>query len=264
LFEQPAAAAAMSISTPIVRMPEASHGVAGHARLSTPKRRKLAIAAAVTAVVLGVLITRAIWEGRDALHDGDAAAARGDLDGAIDGWRAAARWYVPLAPHVGDAYARLEGAAREAEDRRDGATALLAWRAIHSSILATRWLVTPHADLLARADRRIAALMASEPVSGAPAPDPDPDPTFRAAPDAGATPEARLAFSRAQLARDGAPSVTWVLVALAGFALWIGGCVHFARRGLDAQERLIQRVAAASGGMVAVGMLVWVLGLYNA
>src|SRR6188768_2267110 len=108
-------------------------------------RRKLAIAAVVTVVVLGVLVTRAVWEGRGALHDGDAAAARGDLDGAIDHWRAAARWYVPFAPHVDDAYARLERAALDAEARKNGIAALAAWRAIRSSALATRWLVTPHA-----------------------------------------------------------------------------------------------------------------------
>jgi hypothetical protein len=55
-----------------------------------------------------------------------------------------------------------------------------------------------------------------------------------------------------------------LILALAGFGLWIGGCVHFARRGVDAQDRLVRRAAAAAGGMVVVGMLVWVLGLYNA
>jgi hypothetical protein len=60
------------------------------------------------------------------------------------------------------------------------------------------------------------------------------------------------------------PSRTWVIVALCGFALWLGGCVAFARRGLDAQDRLVPRAAAQAGGMVLAGMVVWLVGLYYA
>lgn len=204
-------------------------------------RRKLAIAAAVTAIVVGVLVTRAIWEGRSALHDGDAAAAHGDTGAAIDLWRRAARWYVPLAPHVDDAYDRLEAAAVEADRRGQTETELAAWRGIRSSVLATRWLITPHADRLARADQRIASLMGSQPGSSG-----------------------GEAFYLEQLRREDAPSLPWVVVALGGFGLWIGGCAHFVRRGLDAEDRLIRRAASASGGMVVIGLVVWVVGLYNA
>lgn len=61
-----------------------------------------------------------------------------------------------------------------------------------------------------------------------------------------------------------APSRTWVIVALVGFGLWLGGCVAFARRGLDAQDRLVPRAAAQAGGMVLAGMVVWLVGLYYA
>lgn len=226
-------------------------------------RRKLITAAIVAAVVLGALITRAIWEGRSALHDGDAAAARGEPRAAIEAWRRAARWYVPLAPHVGAAYGRLERMAGDAEVHGDRVTALEAWRAVRSSALATRWVVTPHADAKARADQRIAALMAEEPVWGQPVPAGE-DPSRLAAPDAGATPAARQAFYAAQLARDGAPSLGWVVVALIGFAAWLGGCVRFALRALDPDDRLVRRVAAEAGALVLVGLLVWVVGLSQA
>ena len=61
-----------------------------------------------------------------------------------------------------------------------------------------------------------------------------------------------------------APSRTWVIVALVGFGLWLGGCIAFARRGLDAQDRLVPRAAAQAGGMVLAGMVVWLVGLYYA
>jgi hypothetical protein len=61
-----------------------------------------------------------------------------------------------------------------------------------------------------------------------------------------------------------APARAWVIVALLGFGLWLGGCVAFARRGLDTQDRLVPRAAAQAGGMVLAGMVVWLVGLYYA
>ena len=51
------------------------------------------------------------------------------------------------------------------------------------------------------------------------------------------------------------------LTALAGLALWLGGLVHFTRRALDADDRLVPRVAAGAGLVVLVGLVVWVIGL---
>lgn len=218
-------------------------------------RRKLAWTAAVVAAVLGALAIRAVWEGRGALHAGDEAAARGDREAAVEGWRRAARWYLPLAPHVGDAYDRLERLARDAEDAGDPDTALAAWRGVRSSALATRWLVIPHDDRRRRADRRIAALMAAAPVGA------EGEAGAGAAPDAGDTPQAREAFYLGQLARDEAPSTPWTLVALGGLALLVGGCVQFARTGLDAEDRLVRRAAASAGGMALLGVLGWIVGL---
>ena len=113
-----------------------------------------------TLVVLGALLTRVFWDGRRALADGDRAFAAQKLPAAIDRWSRAARWYAPFAPHVSSAYQRLESLAQSAEAARDVPLALSAWRAVRSAALATRSLYTPHPDKLARADERIAALMA--------------------------------------------------------------------------------------------------------
>ena len=58
------------------------------------------------------------------------------------------------------------------------------------------------------------------------------------------------------------PSVAWSIVALFGLALWIGGGFAFALRGVDDNDRLVPKAAAYSGAAVAVGMLVWLLGLH--
>ncbi|HLL24925.1 MAG TPA: hypothetical protein VK427_22480, partial [Kofleriaceae bacterium] len=69
-------------------------------------KRALVVVGIVIAA-LAALAVRVVVEGRDALADGDAAlAAKRPLD-AIAGWERAARWYLPLGPHVDDAYARL-------------------------------------------------------------------------------------------------------------------------------------------------------------
>lgn len=213
-------------------------------------RRRIVTVALVVACALGVVVTRAVYDGRRALAEGDAAMARGDAAEALTWWRRAARWYVPLAPHVVDAYDRLQTLAEAADEQHDRKTALDAWRAIRSSALATRSFYTPFPARLAAADARIAVLMAEEEV----------------ALDAGKRgQEGEIqAFHLTLLERDDAPSVPWTLIALGGFAAWVGGGFWFARRGVTAEDRLERRTAARAGLVIAVGLIVWMLGLYRA
>ncbi len=212
-------------------------------------KKTLIMAGVLVGLCLGVVVTRAVWEGRSALAAGDRASAEGDREQAISEWRRAARWYVPGAPHVARAYDRLEKLAQAAESQGDAKTALAAWRGIRGSILATRSFYTPHSDRLEPANRNIARLMAAAEGNKA-------DPTK--------TEAERAEWHYSLLARDEAPSVGWTLLALLGFATWIGGGVLFALRGVGREDRMNLRVAAISGGMVAAGLLVWVLGLYKA
>ncbi len=212
-------------------------------------RRKLLIAATVVGVCLGVVVTRAVWEGRSALARGDAAQEAGNTTEAIVWWRRAARWYVPLAPHVGRAYDRLESLAKQAETKGDIPTALAAWRGVRGSILATRSFFVPHSSRLEPANRRIAALMArSEPSSV----------------DPGKNEQQRADWHYALLARDEAPSVFWSIIAIFGFGLWVGGGVLMALRGVSREDTLVARQAAIAGALVLSGLVIWLLGLYNA
>jgi hypothetical protein len=212
-------------------------------------RRRLVAAAGVALFLFGVVATRAVWQGRSALSRGDAAIAAGDTAEAIRWWRRAARWYLPLAPHVGDAYDRLEELATQAASAGDRATALAAWQGVRSSILATRSFYTPQSDRLEPANRAIAALMAAaEPDLAAPT----------------SSPAEREAWHYQMLARDEAPSVGWSVLALLGFAAWIGGAALFAWRAVDKDDRLVQRPALVSALVVAGGLIIWMVGLYNA
>ncbi len=212
-----------------------------------PGKRRIVAGLLIAGFVLGVLLTRAFWDGRQALADGDAALARGDEAQAVTRWRRAARWYVPGAPHVATAYRRLERLARAAENE-DRPIALEAWRAIRSSILATRSFYTPYPRLLAEANRHIAALMARQP-----------GPI-----DAGAGEEARRAWHLALLERDESPSAGWSILALLGFAAWVGGGFYFAWRGVGPDDKLERRAAARAGIVVLVGLAVWMFSLYQA
>ena len=117
-------------------------------------------AAIVVLAIVAVISLRAVLAGRGALADGDDWMLRGKPREAIRSYEAAARWYVPLAPHVDAAYAKLRGLTG------DTPTGLLAWRAIRSAARATRTLWQPHAADLAAADAAIARLAAQDPEGG--------------------------------------------------------------------------------------------------
>jgi len=211
-------------------------------------KKKLLIAAIVVGFCLAVVVTRAVWQGRSALDDGDRALAANDTEEAIRDWRRAARWYVPLAPYVSDAYDRLEALAELAEKKGDLRTALAAWQGVRGSILATRSFYTPQSDRLEPANRKIAGLMSRL------------DPSL----PVDMTRDQLTAWHYELLARDESPSVGWALLAVLGFLVWIGGGVLFAMRGVSAEDRLVRRPAVTAGVLVMAGLVLWLVGLYSA
>ncbi len=203
-------------------------------------KRRLITVAIVVGFCLAVVVTRAVWQGRGALDAGDQALEAKDSEEAIRHWRRAARWYVPLSPHVSDAYDRLEALAALAEKQGDLRTALAAWQGVRGSILATRSFYTPHEDRLEPANRRIADLMTR----------------LDTTPPVDMTPEKLAAWHYELLARDESPSVAWSVLAVLGFLVWIGGGVLFAMRGVTAEDRLERRPAITAGVLVMAGLVV--------
>lgn len=195
----------------------------------------------ILAVVLGVLAAlaiRVVGEGRAALAEGDEAMHRGRTAEAIRAYETAARWYLPLAPHVDEAYGNL----RELAASSDPAVSLAAWRSIRAAARATRSLFTPHADDLAAADAAIATSSVRVPQA--------------------ATTD--VAWHRERLGRDPRASIGGLVLAAIGILLWLGGTAFLVRRGLDATGALVRRPAMASGAAVVLGVACWALGLYNA
>ena len=195
--------------------------------------RRVAVIALIAFAVIGVVSLRAVISGRDALGDGDDWMLRGKPAEAIRSYEAAARWYVPLAPHVDAAYAKLSKLA-------DGPNALLAWRAIRSAARATRSVWQPHAADLADAEAAIARLEARDTEAGA---------------GAGASLEAREAWYDARLSEDVRASRGAAVLAGLGILILLAGAILLVRR---AKSVLVPGVA------IALGTVCWLLGLYNA
>lgn len=206
--------------------------------------KRALIVIAIVVAGLGALAVRVVIEGRGALADGDAAlTAKRPLD-AIAAWESAARWYLPLAPHVDEAYARLVEFANSDTKYR-----IAAWRAVRRAATATRSLWQPHADDLAAANTALAKLSAEHP-EGAPA--------------AGQNVAERTAFFAARLAEDRRPSRGAAALAILGILSWLAGIGVVVRRGIDAGGRLVRRPALVGIGLSLVGVVAWAAGLYNA
>lgn len=219
-----------------------------------PRVKRAIVIVAIVAGVLGALAIRVVMAGREALATGDDWMQRGRWVEAIRSYETAARWYLPLAPHVDDAYDKLRTIAETAPDTKGDAAAaavrLAAWRAIRSAARATRTLWTPHADDLAAADAAIAKLSAA--VAKPPRTDGTP---------AEPTPES-WHFER--LAREQRPRIGTAALAGIGILLWIGGAIALVRRGLGPAGQLVRRAAIPSGIAILVGVGLWFVGLYNA
>jgi hypothetical protein len=198
---------------------------------------------------LAVVVGRVVLESRAELAQGEAALARGALDDAVTHLHRAARWYAPGSPYCRRALARLEQIADQAERGGDPARALATWRAVRGALLATRSFYTPHAAHLEPANQRIAALMAA---------------VENPAVDPGRSLAERRGWHLDRLWHDQAPSAFWSVVALLGFAAWIGGALLFIFRGVDRGDRLRRRPAAMAGVVVAIGILFFFLGLARA
>lgn len=188
-------------------------------------------------------------EGGRELAAGEQAVARGDVREGVLRLRRAAHWYLPGGGPSARAHERLEAVALQAESQGRVEHAMMAWRAVRSSALATRWLWIPERDRLERANRHLAALMAELP--------PPPEDQGK---DRGHLRDEHYAL----LAEDRAPEPAWVVVLGTGFALWLSAALWAARRGWDALDRPRPRALAVAGAVALFGVCLFLLGVARA
>ncbi len=210
-----------------------------------PVKRALAIALASLGVLLSVMTLRAFLEARAEMAEAALVLGRGDVEQAIVHLRGSARWDAPFNGYAGAARAQLIQLAELCEARGDAAHALSAWRSLHAAIMATRSFYTPHPEQLARADERIAALMAKQPPPAI---------------DAQRTePERKAEYLALLQPRD--PNPLGVLLACLGFATWVGAAVVFLQWGVDREGRILRSIARPSALCLLAGWIVFAVGL---
>lgn len=210
--------------------------------------RRLLLFVAFVAVV-AACAGRVLVEGRTSL-EASIEHRETDRRAAVAHARRAASWYLPFAPHVDEAYRELRTLAIEAERQGERDTAFLAWRAIRSASMSTRWIVEPHRRERQEADAAIARL-ASEAVFTSATPDE-------------LSPRDLERLHAGALSRDEAPRAGWVLLLLLGLAGWMGGMGWLVRSGLTREGRIVARVAKRAAALATVGLGLFALGLWLA
>ena len=125
--------------------------------------RRAVLGLSLALLFLSVLATRAVLSGRAALEEAEQAFDRGELRESVRKARAAAGYFVPYAPHVDAAYARLVVIARGAETAGDLHLAAFAWNAVRAAAVesAAPGFSRPELSLSSRNLARLATRMSS-------------------------------------------------------------------------------------------------------
>lgn len=213
----------------------------------TRARETALVGLGLALVVLAVLAVRVIGASRAELAEGRAAEARDETALAIGHYRRAARMDAPFSPYSAEALERLADLGRGAEDAGDVELALSAWRSIRAAALGSRSFYVPHAESLREADEHIARLMASQPPP---------------AMDARLSIEEREAAHLALLEAEVGPSPLASLLAILGLVIWVAAALLFATRALGEGDELVPREARRWAGVFALGLGMFVVGLY--
>lgn len=209
----------------------------------------MALGLMLAVIALATLTARAVVDGQAEMRASDAAFDAGHLRDSLDHARRAAVLYAPGAPHVRAAYARMIAIAVGAESTGRPRTAEMAWRAVRGAALETRHLWVPERAALTRANANLARLQAQA--------------------EAGAVPDAKQLKADEQRAladlnRDTAPRGSWVIVLGLGFALAATGLGIVAVRGVGPGGELLLERARVGLVIAVVGVVCWVLAVWQA
>ncbi len=195
----------------------------------------------VVAAVVVCVVVRVVVSGSGALERGESALRAGDELAATVALREAVAWYLPLAPwRVAAAEALWALHERQLVDARV-ADAVRTLQSLRSGFFAARSLVHPDEEALARVDGALPALMATWEAEAAAG-------EGRSSPGPRAE---REAFFASRLTEDARPARGWSVLALLGFALWIGATLTATRRAGRARWVALGVAVAAFAGFLA-------------
>ena len=206
-------------------------------------------ATAVLLLFFGIAYARAIHGSRESFFAAQEAIAQSRMSDAVYYLKTSASWQAPLNPYVEKAHDRLWQIARKAELENDRGLALESYRAIRSSILASRSFTTPRASTLKDANERISVLMVQRPHP----------PALR---DRSKDELRRMHYTALQ--GDPQPDPAWSLVLIAGLLVWVGSAFYFIFGGLDEALKIKRTPLIRSAAFFVLGMVMWVGGMFMA
>jgi len=199
-------------------------------------RRFLWVFILAAAVVLMAWL-RVFISGHQARQTADRLVDQNRADEAVGYYDRVLHMYWPGSPDVARAVAQLEKIAAHAEQREDLSGAIHAFRILRSGLYASRSLYQPYPEIITMTEQKIVALSVK---MG------NPDP-----------PAQYLAL----LQKNQDPARSWSMIALLGFALWIGSTLAFLWRAVTPEGRLLPRPALCWGLAFAAGYGLWLAGL---
>jgi hypothetical protein len=165
---------------------------------------------------------------------------------AVEHYRRAIRWSLPLSPHTAEAVSALQSIAAQLEEDGDVAGALLAWRSLSGGLAATRFLYAGSNPVREDANDQIARLVALD---------------RSAAIDANLNAEQLRADHRRLLSEEVSPDPWWGTLLLLGMAMWVGALVLLATRGFDLSGRFHWASARGPIWGALIGFVSFTLGL---
>lgn len=190
------------------------------------------------------LIGRVVTSGQDALSDGHQALEKSNELRAVIAYREAISWYLPLwAPWRSEASEALWTLHTKQLSEGRTSAAVQSLQSMRAGLRSADSLWRPDSALKAKVDGALAPLMAKWEAEEARA----------AGRESPGELEARISHHAALLAQDERPERSYGLLALLGFALWVGALL----RALSAEPPAPRRLYALS----AVGFLAFLAGL---
>jgi hypothetical protein len=209
--------------------------------------KKLALVLGALALLIAVLCARMLLGARAEVRAASDSSTRNEGEAQIRHLRRAMAYYLPGNPWVRQARDLLLEEARQAEARGERSRALDALHQLRSAILSLRGITHPYAETLPEVNRRLAELMVRDPQASR---------DLR-------VPEGRERLLQ-RLDHPPEPHPLWAGLGLFGFLSWVGGALALFWRGLRPDASLVPRTFWPLAGVVALGLLLFCLGLARA
>jgi hypothetical protein len=192
-------------------------------------------------------IVKVILNGKEQLDAANHFLSEGNMPRAVDHFERAVGWYLPGWSVQTEAAAGMRFIADTYEERGEIQNALDTYRLLRGAIFATRSFFTPHQDLIALCNDRIATLMAKSP------------PARKS--DEGKSFEERRRTNLEILSRERSPHSAWALVAEAGFFGWVGAVTALIVFGFSPAGDWRPKPAWTCAFLFLVFYAVWMTGL---